>query len=160
MTPASSQTVAAARPAEPDINGVLGRALAYIRAGEAQNALACLTGSPEVTRGHYFACYLTGLIYASTGRDAEALSFYDRALALQPSYTEVIEGRARILSRLGRAGEVIESYEALLRLQPANPSALYKLGIALDIAGRKAEALNCYNRSLEAAPGPSTGACC
>ncbi len=105
-----------------------------------------------MTRSHGFACYLTGLIYVNAGNDTAALPFYDRALALNPSYGEALEGRARIMHRAGRFKEAIADYDALFRTRPANAEALCNLGAAYEGIGQPAEAMRCYNLTLEASP--------
>ncbi len=137
------------------IQDLLQRALGFLRAGDADHALACLIAHPGLTRGHPFACYLVGLIYVNAGKDTAALPFYDRALALDPSYADALEGRARIKQRLERFTEAIADYNALLCIQPANADTLYNLGATYEGAGKRHEALACYDRSLEISPGHS-----
>jgi len=150
MDRASPKTAAA-----PGIQDILQQALSFLRAGEADHALACLIAYPHLTHGHPFACYLAGLIYVNAGNDTTALSFYDRALALNPRYAEALEGRARIMQRLERFKEAIANYKALLRIKPANAETLYNLGAAHEGAGRRGDALAWYDRALEISPGHS-----
>ncbi len=140
---------------KPSIQDILQEALACLRAGEADHALACLIAYPQLTHGHPFACYLAGLISVNAGKDAAALPFYDRALALNPRYAEALEGRARIMQRLKRFKEAIADYRALLRIKPEDAETLYNLGAAYEGAGQRDNALGCYTRALERSPGHS-----
>ncbi|MGO9546239.1 MAG: tetratricopeptide repeat protein [Rhodomicrobium sp.] len=135
------------------INAVLKEALSYIHTNTPDRALACLSAYPNLVYDHAFACYLTGLIYVTMGQDEAALPYHERALELQPAYTEVLEGRARILLRANRLGEATEAFETLIRTVPASATALHGLGMALESAGRNVEALEWYGRCLETAPG-------
>jgi tetratricopeptide (TPR) repeat protein len=137
------------------IQDILRRALAHLRAGEAEHALACLAAYPRLTHSHPFACYLAGLISVNAGKDAEALPFYDRALTLNPRYAEALEGRARALQRLKRFKEAIADYCALLCIKPENAETLYNLGAACEDAGERDKALGCYDRVLEISPSHS-----
>ena len=103
--------------AKPSIQDILQKAIAFLRAGEANHALACLIAYPQLTHGHPFACYLAGLIYVNAGKDTTALPFYDRALALDPRYADALEGRARVMQRLKRFKEAIADYNALAAYQ-------------------------------------------
>ena len=139
----------------PNIQDILQKALACLRAGEADHALACLIAYPHLTHGHPFACYLAGLIHVNIGNDTAALPFYDRALALNPRYADVLEGRARVMQRLKQFKEAISDYNTLLRINPANAETLYNLGAAFEGASQNDNALGCYNRALEISPGHS-----
>jgi tetratricopeptide (TPR) repeat protein len=139
----------------PNIQDILQMALANLRAGETDHALAHLIAYPHLTHAHPFACYLAGLIYVNTGNDTAALPFFDRALALNARYAEALEGRARIMQRLERFTEAIATYSALLRLKPADAETLYNLGTAYEGAGQKGDALLSYKRALELSPSHS-----
>ncbi len=141
--------------AAPGIQDLLQTALSFLRAGEPDQALACLVAHPDLTRGHPFACYLAALIYVNAGKDRTALPFYNRALSLDPRYADALEGRARVMQRLERFKEAIADYKALLHIRPANAETLYNLGGAYEGIGQRREALACYDRSLEMSPGHS-----
>jgi tetratricopeptide (TPR) repeat protein len=137
---------------KPGIQDILREALACVRANDTDGALAHLTAHPEATRRDAFACYLAGLILVNKRDDAAALPFYDRAIALNPRYTEALEGRARIFHRLGRFEHAVADYNALFRNRPAVAADLCNLGAAYEALQRRREALDCYNRALKASP--------
>ena len=139
---------------KPDIQHIVGQALALLQEDRPKQALRCLTACPEATSGNAFACYLTGLINVNLGRDAAALPFYDRALALKPDYAEAIEARARVLQRAGRLDEAIAAYEALLPFKPAAALSA-KAAILLDL-NRAGEAFEAYHALTYADPGDAT----
>ena len=139
----------------PNIQDILQEAFAYLRAGEADRALACLIAYPHLTHGHPFACYLAGLIYVNAGNDTAALPFYARALTLNPRYADALEGRARVMQRLKRFKEAIADYNALLRINPPNAEIVYNLGGAYEGAGQRDNALRSYERALEISPAHS-----
>lgn len=152
MTCASLKAPRMARSKKPGVQDIVREALAYVRANELERALACLLARPEATLKDSFACYLIGLINVNRGEDAAALSFYDKAIALNARNAEALEGRARLMRRLGRFKEAIADYEALLRFMPARPDALCNLGEAYEAAGLRAKAIECYERALKDSP--------
>ena len=139
---------------KPDIQHIVGQALALLQADRQEQALQCLTARPEIAGGNAFACYLTGLINVSLGRDTAALPFYDRALALKPDYADAIEARARLLQRAGRLDEAVAAYEALSPFKPAAALSA-KAAILLDL-DRAGEAFEAYHALTYADPGDAT----
>jgi tetratricopeptide (TPR) repeat protein len=139
---------------KPDIQHIVGQALALLQADRQEQALQCLTARPEIAGGNAFACYLTGLINVSLSRDAAALPFYDRALALKPDYADAIEARARLLQRAGRLDEAVAAYEALMPFKPAAALSA-KAAILLDL-DRAREAFEAYHALTYADPGDAT----
>ncbi len=139
---------------KPDIQQIIEQALGLLQAGRPERALHCLTARPQIASGNAFACYLSGLINVNLGRDDAALPFYDRALALQPNYTDAIEARARLLQRAGRLEEALMAYEALIRSKPAAALSA-KAAILLDL-NRSHEALEAYRALTYADPAGAT----
>ncbi len=140
---------------KPNIEVILQEALAFLRAGDAERALARLIAHRRLTASHPFASYLAGLITVNIGNDAAALPFYDRALALNPHYADALESRAHVLQRLKRFEEAIADYNALLGVNPANVDALYNLGAAHEAMGACGDAMACYDRALQISPAHS-----
>lgn len=72
---------------------------------------AAIESNPELHQAH------SSLGYAlrKTGRFDESLATYDRALELQPGYTEAIEYRAEAYLGLNRLDEAKEAYMQLFR---------------------------------------------
>ena len=139
---------------KPDIQHIVGQALALLQEDRPKQALRCLTACPEAASGNAFASYLAGLINVNLGRDAAALPYYDRALALKPDYADAIEARARLLQRAGRLDEAVAAYEALI---PFNPAAALsaKATILFDLH-RAGEALEAYRALAHACPDDAT----
>jgi tetratricopeptide (TPR) repeat protein len=55
---------------------------------------------------------------AERGRLQEAVSCYQRALALQPSFAEAFNNLGNALVQLGRLEEALASYQRVVRLRP------------------------------------------
>jgi len=85
-------------------------------------------------------------------RFEQALSAYDRSLALNPDYPPAWLFRGNIQQRLLRYGEAVESYNRFLRFDSNNPDAWNNRGLALQHVGRLNEALESYRRAQSLDP--------
>ena len=77
----------------------------------------------------------------------EALSFYDRSLALNPGYPPAWLARGNVLQHLLRYDEALESYNRFLGFDPNHAQAWNNRGMALQHLGRMDEALDAYARA-------------
>lgn len=73
------------------------------------------------------------------GEFAQALSFYDQALALDPDAPEALEGRGRALAELGRLDEALVAFDRLVELLPYAASAHFDRGAVLSEMSTKLE---------------------
>jgi tetratricopeptide (TPR) repeat protein len=85
---------------------------------------------------------------ASLGYYSQALTSYDRALAIRQNNAEVWIWRGGVLTHLDRYEEALASFEKALEIQPDNPSASLFRGIALHHLGRYKEAYASYDQAL------------
>ena len=90
--------------------------------------------------------------HSGLGALVDALSSYDRALALESGLSEAWNGRGNALIRLGRLDEALESYDRALALDPQHLPALANRGVALRDLGRTQEAIDSYERALKIRP--------
>jgi tetratricopeptide (TPR) repeat protein len=106
--------------------------------------------------------------FARLAQDAEAdaLQWFDRALAVDAAYVPALIGRAEALVELGREGDAFEAYQSVLERVPGQPVALRRVEIlrfravqsdvasaqAALAAGRLDEARDHYGRALKASP--------
>lgn len=86
------------------------------------------------------------------GEIDEAISHYDKALELDPSYGEAHYNLANALIRQKRVDEAIGHYEKAVALNPNNTMAYYNLGSVLVQAGRTEEGIARYHKALELNP--------
>ncbi len=75
--------------------------------------------------------HIFGLIYFNAGDLRHALTWFDRALALQPGFPEALSARTIVLQRLSQPHDALESFEAILRLRPHDAEALFSVGSVL-----------------------------
>jgi tetratricopeptide (TPR) repeat protein len=126
-----------------------GLALLSVAAPDIQTAfdLAFAHASPDAD-----AIYNAGVGLYARGRVAEALSCFDRTLALQPQHVPALANRGTALNRLGRWGEALAAFEAALALAAGHPALLDGQGDALIGLKRMAEAREVFMRLTAAAP--------
>jgi len=98
---------------------------------------------------------MAGVIMGQLGQMTEAVSCFQRAVALRPDFAEAHYNLGKACRELGHLELAVSSYEAALRLRPEWPDALFNLGNTLNSLGRLREAEQCYRRVLAVNPGYS-----
>jgi tetratricopeptide (TPR) repeat protein len=98
-----------------------------------------------------------GLLQAQ-GKLEEALFSFDRALALDPDYSEALNARGTILFALGRMDEALSSFGKAIALKPHAADGFYNRAVALQKLGRLEEALASYDRAAELDPNAADAA--
>lgn len=86
-----------------------------------------------------------GIVANGSGRSEDALTFYDKAIALGPDevwYDLVNKGNA--YSALGRFDEAIGSYQQALAVKPHFNEAYYNMGLVYNRMGRLDDAIKHY----------------
>jgi tetratricopeptide (TPR) repeat protein len=89
-------------------------------------------------------------VLQALGRYEEAVSGYQRALALRPDLVDARFGLATCLQALGRHEATIACYEAILAAEPAHPEANFGLGALFSKLNRADEAITHYRAALAA----------
>jgi tetratricopeptide (TPR) repeat protein len=88
-----------------------------------------------------------GNVLGALGRLEEALSAYDRSLAISPAYPPAWLSLGNAQLMLLRYGEALESYDRFLGFDPANADAWNGRGLALQNLRRLEEALESFRRA-------------
>ena len=130
----------------------LTKALAFVNAGAGQEAIAQIKQYADLAARSDAGCYIFGLIYFNAGDLRQALTWFDRALALQPAFPEALSARAIVLRRLGQPQDALKSFEAILNLQPRDAEALFSVGVTLQSLGRMTDAVLAYEEALRCNP--------
>jgi tetratricopeptide (TPR) repeat protein len=93
-----------------------------------------------------------GMALLELGRSKEALESYDRALALDPDNSELLNNRSNALLQQGRVEEAIEGYDRALARKPDYVAAHVNRAGALLRQKRSEAALGALDRALAIDP--------
>jgi tetratricopeptide (TPR) repeat protein len=75
---------------------------------------------------------LKGLVLHFLGKNNEAISFFDKALAINPNDVDVLTNKGIALHFLGKNNEAISSFDKALAINPNYKLALDNKRLALD----------------------------
>jgi tetratricopeptide (TPR) repeat protein len=90
---------------------------------------------------------------AMESEDAEvAIAAYERAIALDPAFTDAAVNLGSLLHEQGRHAKAERVYRAALASKATHPLLHYNLGVLLEDMGRKREAAAAYEKALRANP--------
>jgi TolB-like protein/Tfp pilus assembly protein PilF len=119
--------------------------------GQAREAAAkALAIDPDYAPAHA----RLGRIAMSGNNDlAGAGEHFKRALALDPTDSDVLRNSATLLGSLGRLDEALALEDAVVRRDPVNVTALFNLGYHQRMAGRLDAAIATGHTVLSLAPG-------
>ncbi|MBI4416797.1 MAG: tetratricopeptide repeat protein [Euryarchaeota archaeon] len=92
------------------------------------------------------------LVASASGQLEEALSLFDRILAVEPDNVNALVGKGVALRRVGREDEALVTLDAALARQPNNTAALRAKGQILEGRDAHEEALVSYEALVEASP--------
>ncbi len=142
-----------------DADALLGLARAYAQRGggvdqaDFANAEARLQRAAQLSPGNANVSLALGDLYASYGRNEEAVTSYREALAAQPDNPAVAQERlAGALVAAGQLDEALEEQLKLVERQPDDRGALLGLAIIYRGLGRPEEAEATYRQLLEQTP--------
>ena len=135
-----------------DLTQALNQALAAYRAGQLAQAEQICQQIVSIERKFFDAHYVLAVVQAGLGKNDQALTNYDHALALQPHHAEALSNRGNSLKALKRFDEALNSYDRALAVQPDYPTALSNRGTVLFEMKRYEEALATFDRSLAIRP--------
>ena len=117
------------------------RAVALYRAGHLDEAEALCSAIVRAQAEDFHAFHLLAVVQLQLGRLHEALTSFDKALAIKPDYAEALIDRGATLHNLQRFEEALASVDKALAVKPDHPEALYDRGITLQHLTRFEEAL-------------------
>ena len=84
---------------------------------------------------------------------AASARHHERALALAPNNTDIIQDAATLIENLGRLDEAITLFEYQIARDPVNSRGHHYLGLAYLNAGRLEEAIASFSTALALSPG-------
>ncbi len=130
----------------------LQEAAEHHRAGRLDRAEAGCRRVLDSQPDHAEAHHLLGLILAQARRGGEALTQFERAVALKPDNARFRLDLGSILGNLGRLDAAIDCFRKSLELDPKNIAALGNLAFALGSLGRLDESADRYRAFIRRDP--------
>jgi tetratricopeptide (TPR) repeat protein len=100
----------------------------------------------------WLAQHNLAILYANSGRFAEAMAMEERVLKLHPDYALAENSLGDDLIRLGRTAEAIPHLRRAVELQPNYAVAQCNLGLALAAEGHTEEAIPHFETALQFDP--------
>lgn len=96
--------------------------------------------------------YNQGVFYDNLSQYTEAIASYDKALEINPNYSEAWNNRGTALSGLGNYTDAVVSYDKALKIDSNYSKAWNNRGIALYNLGKYNDAVASYDKALEINP--------
>lgn len=87
------------------------------------------------------------------GKYEEAITYYDKAIQIDPNYAFAWRNKGLSLNMLGNYEEAISCYDKAIELDPDYVGAWNDKGLVFDKSGRYEEAITCYDRALDVDSG-------
>lgn len=136
-------------PGDPRVAGDVGRCLSGLRRyGEAESQLRRAVAGLDDANNRYDL----GLVLDRTGRLAEAMEEYRRALAHNPTHRDALNNLGIVLARAGRLNDATAQFERLVAADPANPDAHANLGAMLLSTAQPDRAAREFRAALDLDP--------
>jgi Flp pilus assembly protein TadD len=133
------KSVIAANPGDTDT--VVEMGLTELEAGQVDDAIATFQTVPATSKGQFMAQLGLERVYLMQSQPARALSYADKALALDAKSPAALVGRGVALDLLTRHREAQASYRSALAIVPADVPARSNLALSLAMSGEFDEAI-------------------
>jgi protein O-GlcNAc transferase len=98
------------------------------------------------------ACYNLGNVLKEQDNLTEAVSFFQKALEINPNYTEAHNNMGNTFKDQGRLDEAISCFQKALKINPNLVEVYNNLGNTFKDQGRLDEAISCFQKVLEIKP--------
>jgi len=145
---AKKQNLKAISPSEAEIKSLL----EHYRNGRYSDAEKLAVSTAERFPKHQFSWKVLGAVLGKTGRQSEAISANQTAIALSPQDADVHNNLGIMLQELGRLEEAEASYRQVIALKPDYIEAHNNLGTMLQELGRLEEAEASYTQAIALKP--------
>lgn len=130
----------------------LDRAVSAYRGGQLAEAEEICRKIVATKRNFFDGLYVLAVVQAAAGKYEEAVTHYNRALAVQPKHAEALSNRGNALKALQRLDEALASYDRALSVRPDYATGHSNRGAVLSEMKRLPEALAAYDRALALQP--------
>lgn len=127
-----------------------------VTAGSNNSYSSGRTMAPDVTGNvsqvEYITWYNKGTDLLNSGNYSDALTAFDKAIALDPTHAAAWHNKGQTLDKLGRFAEALASYDKARSLDPTIALTWNNRGTVLYELGRYNEALASYDKAISLDP--------
>lgn len=148
------ETAIAIRPDSAEAHNNLGNVLAHLNRLD-QSIVQfekVLEISRQAAEPYLRACYNIAVTLQALNRYEEAISYYVRAIAIEPDYADAHNNVGVALMKCERPQEALTHYERLAAIRPNQPEAHNNLGVSLHALNRETEAIAHFTNALVIRP--------
>ena len=138
------KTNSSAGPSEEKINSFLDQ----YQAGNYNDAEELAISLTQEFPKHHFGWRALGAVFGQAGKNSEAMSACQTAVALCPQDAKAHNNLGAMFYELGRFKEAEASYAQAIALKPDYPQAYYNLGVTLEELRRVKDAVASYTKAI------------
>lgn len=131
-------------------------ALQSLNAGQAQSAEQIVRQILQVQADHFDSLHLMGFLMAQSGRFAESIDWFQRAIRVNPLYGDLYGNLGFAQHSLGQFDDAVRSYERALQLNPNDTNSLCNLSNTLKAQGKVDAAIERLQRAIRLNPNDAT----
>ena len=115
-------------------------------------AVVVIFGSGTVPHDDKIALDNKGQALYYQGNYAEAITYYDKALAIDPNDANALNGKGNSLNYLGDYAQAIQYFDKALAINPNDANALNGKGNSLSLQGNDIRAIQHFDKALAIDP--------
>lgn len=124
----------------------------YKEVGDTAKAISSLETALEQDNKNYNAFLDLGIIYAAR-KNGIALEYYNNALSINPTSTEALYAKARLLQDINKGDEALVIYEQILKSDSVHIYSIFNIGaIQLDAKKDAKKALEYFTKAININP--------
>jgi tetratricopeptide (TPR) repeat protein len=124
----------------------------HYEAGEFDESMVYCDKLLKRWSGDPFLCAIKAFLLAHLDRTDEALSYYDKAIALKPDFYDALCDKACLLSDCGCHSESLEAYKRGISMEPGKAEAYFGAACACQQLGYKNKARFYMDKARELEP--------
>lgn len=135
-----------------DIGAEINHIVSLFSQGKFDEVIERLAPILDILPGNAALLNLAGAAHAGAGRLRDAISAYDKAIAVDPAFADAHSNRGLALRDQGHFGDALASFDRAIGCRPDFADAHSNRGIVLKELGRLEEALRSYNQAIALKP--------
>ena len=139
-------------PTQVQAQASLASGLALHQRGQLTEARACYLQVLKLQPRHFDAMHLLGVIAAQTKNFAQALEFFDQAIAVNAGHAFAFNNRGNVLRELKRPEAAVACYDTAIALKTDYAEAYNSRGNALMDLAKPQDALESYDKAIAVKP--------